>query len=351
METFLLLRYTLALILASYLSFHGISKKSLDLSGALGAILVGFLSFACSYRFGFILILFYYSSSKLTKFKENVKSLIEDNYAKGGQRNYLQVFASSLLATAVAVVFYICCGEDSDVNFGNPPENDEYIEIFNVFTITQSTLKSYLWSVYIAHYATATADTWASELGVLSKSKPRLVTSLFLRAVPPGTNGGMSIVGTSASAAGGLFIGLIFWVGSYTLSSTSINESSQFPMVVLGLVCGVLGSLVDSLLGATLQATYYSVERKCIVKSGHKLKDDLKESVTDNSVIRICGVDILSNEAVNLLSIFLTMVLAVWIAPNVFCALDSTQCFEAIRLNQSIEKLFSNVLILFGRND
>lgn len=332
MEQYLIIRFTLAFVLASILSYHGISKKSLDLSGAVSAIIVGFLSFASSYRFGIVLILFYYTSSKLTKFKESKKAIIEENYAKGGQRNYQQVFGSSLLATIVAVVYYCYCGEDHHVDFRQGDITDP-IQLFGIMTVTRNVFQSHLWSMYIAHYACATADTWASELGVLSKSKPRLITSLLLREVPPGTNGGVSLIGTLASATGGLFIGLVFWIGSILLNvfagsgllSAVEKSNSQAPMVIFGLVCGVLGSLIDSLLGATLQATYYSTERKCIVKHASGLNDG-SNKMRDRTVKRICGVDLLSNEAVNLLSIGLTMALALWLAPMIFCAMDSTQC-------------------------
>lgn len=42
----------------------------------------------------------------------------------------------------------------------------------------------------IAHHATSLADTLASELGILSKSNPVLITSG--KRVPPGTNGGVN---------------------------------------------------------------------------------------------------------------------------------------------------------------
>src|SRR5260370_8225741 len=48
-------------------------------------------------------------------------------------------------------------------------------------------------------------DTIASEIGILSKSTPRLATTW--RKVPPGTNGGMTILGTLGSAFGGALIG------------------------------------------------------------------------------------------------------------------------------------------------
>lgn len=164
----------------------------------------------------------------------------------------------------------------------------------------------------------------ASELGILSTYNPRLVTSFFSREVPRGTNGGMSVLGTLASGLGGLFIGLVFYIMSFTLPATSLSADAatgQAPIVVLGLVSGVLGSLYDSILGATLQASYYSVERKCIVKSSTSV-----ESGRDESIKLICGMNILSNDAVNFISIALTMATIWYIAPYIFCSMDSNHC-------------------------
>jgi uncharacterized membrane protein len=190
METYQLIRFIVATVLAGALAAHGYKKKSLNVSGSLAAIVVGFVSFAASYRLGWILILFYYTSSKLTKVKESVKAKLEDGYAQGGQRNAIQVFANSILATIVAIVFYIYCGEDTyNISFKPSSVKDntgahEVVSFLGVYSIEKGVLASYLLALYIAHYACATADTWASELGILSKSQPRLVTSLFLKSVP-----------------------------------------------------------------------------------------------------------------------------------------------------------------------
>jgi uncharacterized membrane protein len=177
------------------------------------------------------------------------------------------------------------------------------------------------WCAYVAHYACATGDTWASEVGVLAQSPPRLITSFFLRQVPPGTNGGMSMLGTTASISGGIFIGSVFYLLSF-VTIDSPSSRSQFPMVILGGLCGLLGSLLDSLLGATVQASYFSKERKCIVKRSDK---DFK---SDKSIIKISGIDLLSNEEVNLVSIVLTMLFSLYLGPFVFCHYDSTQCLK-----------------------
>lgn len=109
-------RIYVAIILSGGLSYHGIRKKSLSISGCLAAFGVGVIAFASSVRFGVILIAFYYSSSKLTKLQEKKKSILEDDYMKGGQRNAIQVLANSILGSMVCLLYWIYVGEDCPVS-------------------------------------------------------------------------------------------------------------------------------------------------------------------------------------------------------------------------------------------
>lgn len=95
-----------------------------------------------------------------------------------------------------------------------------------------------------SHFACCLGDTLASELGILSHSRPRLITTL--KPVPPGTNGGMSIGGTVASIAGGGIIGAL-------MGTTLIVENAKcsagwgrilFECVGWGMFGGGFGSLV-----------------------------------------------------------------------------------------------------------
>jgi uncharacterized membrane protein len=91
--------------------------------------------------------------------------------------------------------------------------------------------------------AAVNADTWATELGVLARQAPRMVTSGTR--VEPGTSGAVSGLGEAAALGGALLI------------STPAAVAENAPLLVLiATASGVAGSLFDSLLGATVQAIY-----------------------------------------------------------------------------------------------
>ena len=94
------------------------------------------------------------------------------------------------------------------------------------------------WAWFGGAIAAAAADTWATEIGGHSRTPPRLVTNWTH--VPPGTDGGMTLLGTAGGIAGAGFIaGLSYVVGQRSAPAIAI--------------AGVVGMLVDSLLGATVQ--------------------------------------------------------------------------------------------------
>jgi uncharacterized membrane protein len=100
--------------------------------------------------------------------------------------------------------------------------------------------------VFTGALAAANADTWATELGVLSRSAPRMITNG--KVVERGTSGAVSGLGLAASLAGAAFI-----AGLAALLFPAAGSGSLFWMLTLA---GLGGSLLDSLLGASLQAIY-----------------------------------------------------------------------------------------------
>ena len=108
--------------------------------------------------------------------------------------------------------------------------------------------------IYLGSLAAVNSDTWATEIGILSKSKPRSIKNL--KKVESGTSGGVTGLGLGSALLGALIIalnGILFDSIDYSLSFSHLF----FYIVVSG---GFLASLVDSLLGATIQAQY-----RCLV--------------------------------------------------------------------------------------
>lgn len=92
--------------------------------------------------------------------------------------------------------------------------------------------------------ASALADTLSSELGVLSRSKPIDVVSF--KESFPGEDGAVSKLGLSVSLAGGFAVSLL-------ASGLGLFRGNLFLFFLILTLAGFLGSLFDSLLGATLE--------------------------------------------------------------------------------------------------
>eukprot|EP00984_Skeletonema_dohrnii_P005158 scaffold1815_cov147-Skeletonema_dohrnii-CCMP3373.AAC.10 len=288
-------RTIIGLLLAQKISNSGYKKQSLSKSGAISAFLVASFSLATSFRNGLTLLAFYWTSSKLTRVGSKIKGKLEEGHTEGGERGASQVFACSLIAVLCACVRRILVGNDGPL-----------------LSTSVGLLGDQLTLAYVAFFACCAGDTWASELGVLSKTKPRLIIKPW-KQVPPGTNGGISFVGLAASAVGGTLMGLIhgLLVPGGIASMLPFNlpsmlgaiSSAAFKKEVLilslvGFIGGFGGSLLDSVLGATIQVTYYDdVEEKIVKRSGPNAK-------------RVGGLAFLSNEMVNVVSTALSALIA-----------------------------------------
>ncbi|KAG0224489.1 Transmembrane protein 19 [Mortierella sp. GBA43] len=224
-------------------------------------------------------------------FKSNIKKTLEEDHQEGGGRTAIQVFSNGATGTAIAVAY-------------------QYIYWNTAFRpatlFTSDWRASALLFAYIGHYACCNGDTWASELGILNKSWPTLITTL--KKVPPGTNGGVSLLGLGASLAGGFLIGVtaaasvfaqlaiessVSWQSGDWTSLSSLNPSYFLGLVLAGTGAGFFGSLLDSLMGATIQKSNYSTKKKMITYKAPEKDDEIKE---------ISGFDILDNHQVNFFS-------------------------------------------------
>mmetsp|Transcript_4688 Transcript_4688/g.10066 ORF Transcript_4688/g.10066 Transcript_4688/m.10066 type:complete len:264 (-) Transcript_4688:2253-3044(-) len=251
-----------AFAIAFFIAHRGVKRKSLTPHGAVAASVVGFLSISCGLR-GFLLLLFYLVATKATKYKSVMKASLDETADDSACRGPSQVMACSALGVMFQIIHAVYFGKEQSIG-----------------------------------------DTLASELGILAKSQPILITSW--KKVPPGTNGGVTAVGMGFSALGGLIIGAGAAIMDM-LSGLSVNLVS---FALFGLVCGTLGSVIDSAFGATLQVTHFDRDKKLIIQPG-------KESSRADS-LKISGRDVLSNVQVNIISIFLSSTIGAMIGPSFF---------------------------------
>jgi len=94
---------------------------------------------------------------------------------------------------------------------------------------------------FVCAISAIAADTAASEIGVLSKKDPFLITTF--KRVKKGTDGGVSMLGLSASIFGAFLMSAI----------AAVLQDLGLRIFLISVVSGFIGGLVDSFFGATLE--------------------------------------------------------------------------------------------------
>jgi uncharacterized protein (TIGR00297 family) len=247
-----------AFVLNVIVASAALGVRAVAPSGAIAGVAVGTALLAVGGMPAYSLLMAFFLSStvigRITR-RGRPDSGIEE---KGDRRDSFQVLANCGTATASLVLYPV---------LGSPG-----------FLVA-----------FAAGFAAANADTWASEIGILNSKPPRHVFSW--KEIPAGTSGGVSPLGTIAAVFGSALIALVFLYG-FGPSFNPLNGSLT-RVGVLVLVGGITGSLVDSALGAGLQAQY-----RCS-QSG-KTTERPKTAGVANPLIR--GVRWMNNDAVNFLA-------------------------------------------------
>ncbi|KAH0527786.1 hypothetical protein TsFJ059_002728 [Trichoderma semiorbis] len=248
-------------------------KKSLTPAGLVAATVTAIAHAYHPWNLPFVLlVVFFLAGTRVTHVKENVKASLTMS-AKGtsggeGPRTHVQVFANSLVASILSVLharqLYARAAALKTPGAPEPNGSMCYSWGGDLFIVG-----------IIANYAAVAADTFSSELGILSKSEPRLITSLTLRKVPRGTNGGVTLLGLGAGLLGSLTIvtsSMLFLpvCNELTVSKrgggdpwTADNRRLFMGFLVLW---GTLGSVLDSFLGAIFQRSVKDVRTGKIVE-------------------------------------------------------------------------------------
>ena len=248
-------------VISFFIAYTAYQKQSLTLDGSIGATFMGTVMYATSGIFGSIMmVLFFLSSSVLSHFNKSKKKKVARQFDKTGRRDILQVFANGGVGLIHSILYYMT-------------NNPSYLVFLGI------------------SFAAANADTWATELGILNKKDP-LSLRTFKR-VEKGTSGAVSLFGTLSALIGSMLIGIFATMG---LSFLNIGEPGfeylrAFQMVTLG---GFIGSMIDSILGATVQGVYYSEEM-----DGETEKKEYNGK--PNLLVR--GLSFVNNDLVNFLSI------------------------------------------------
>lgn len=241
-------------------SAAGYIHKSLTFTGAIAAIFVGLAVFLGFGENGlFLLGIFFASSNFWSKYKSSDKSIIEEKLAKGATRDWRQVAANGGAAGLFSIIY-----------------------LFN---------HDMIWLVgFAVCLASANSDTWASEIGSLSKQEPLYIRTF--KRVEKGTSGAISLLGSLASLAGSFLISIIgYWL--FDLS---------FFLTALVFIFGYLGNVIDTLIGAFYQQVY--VCKECGIETEKKRHCDCPAT-------RIKGSIFVDNDMVNFLSGLIAAIAAI----------------------------------------
>jgi len=228
--------------------------SAIDARGFLASAIVGFaIVYGGGLQWFVVVAVFFILGVVFTLYKYGYKRQIGGAQGKGGARNWPHILANGGFASIVAMLNLLAPG-------------------------------SAMGALFLGAISTSAADTAATELGLLSQSRPRLITNPA-KVVPPGTSGGVSSLGFVGAAFASLVIGVLAVLLGIL--------PDPYVVVPLCLVGGVFGAVVDSLMGATVQRKGYCV---ICLKPTEALKHCGEPTVTTD------GSPAIENNLVNVMS-------------------------------------------------
>ena len=204
------------LLIVIVFALVAIRAKALDRGGFLASVAVGYAIFlGGGWRWFLIIAAFFILGVGFTWFKYEYKKSIGSAQEKGGARNWPNILANGGLAAVFGL---------TELAFGG-----------SVFTV-----------LYVGAMSAAASDTVATELGLLSKSEPRLITRPSVR-VAPGMSGGVTPLGFLGTLLASLAI------GTMAALVAAVGGATPTEIVLVAVAGGFVGSVADSAVGATLQ--------------------------------------------------------------------------------------------------
>lgn len=243
----------LAVLFAAGIAYLSFKHKFLTNSGIISSCIFAIVLFGFgSWKWSIPIVTFFFTSSVLTNIRNRTNKISDEKITPLG-RDYLQVLSNGIIPLSLFIIY-----------------------IFTEIEI--------LYLLFCSSVAAVTADTWGTEMGGLRQNSTVLIISF--KKVEQGTSGGVSIMGTLASLLGAFILGLVslIWIK---------NNILDFLIIIT--LSGFFGSLVDSILGATMQVKYVcSICGKSI---------ELKEHCNTASE-KVKGLGFVDNNFVNLAASF-----------------------------------------------
>ncbi|KAF7506849.1 hypothetical protein GJ744_011195 [Endocarpon pusillum] len=288
-----------SLPVTGYLIYRSYTHNSLTPLGILTAALTALLHSSHPSALPFsLLVVFFLAGTRATKVKHDVKSRYtlsstgsssSPPYSAaqrgggggggggGGEpRTHVQVLANSGVASFLLLVHLYRINLTTPSSWSAGHARVQAAAEEEGCVPTTGSVQGLLLAGIVANYAAVAADTFSSELGILAGNAPRLITRPWVR-VPRGTNGGVTAAGLAAGVLGALIIavastlvmpfcgasqtGRLGPVGRVLMAEEKVETYRGWTLTdkliwILAVTgWGALGSVLDSLFGAILQAS------------------------------------------------------------------------------------------------
>jgi uncharacterized protein (TIGR00297 family) len=237
-------------ILAGVVAGAAYRLKFLNASGAAATFLMGAVIFGVGQlQWSVPMLTFFVLSSLLSKLGKGRKAKLAGIFAKSDARDAGQVLSNGGIPAGLLLL---------DFFFPHPA----------------------WFHLYLSALAAVTADTWGTEIGTLFNNQPRSIVTMKKTAV--GASGGVTLHGTLGALA-----------GAWTVAASGQPWLDNRELLFLVALAGFLGGLVDSLLGATVQAQYRRPVCARTTESHRRCCDNVP-------TMHISGLRWVNNDVVNL---------------------------------------------------
>ncbi len=264
----LIIEATLVILAAGLVAYMG---RFLNWKGSLAGVSLGYFYYIFGGRLHFaIVLIFLVVGGFSTRFKYRNK------YGERGRgvRGWSNVLANGGVAASIAV-------------------------LTNTFEINNNLGAA----MFVGAISAAFTDTMATEVGMLSKSKPVMVTTL--KKTEAGSPGAVTILGLIGSLTAPFSIFAVFLI----LGAGYLSENGVLPWLTLIIITGFTGSLFDSLVGGLLQARYRCFGCGRLVEVRNHCGKPTQY---------LSGIRYINNDVVNILATIYGAVLAYFLATYLF---------------------------------